>query len=186
MEIYLIRHTTLAIKPGVCYGQSEIPLEKSFLEESKVIKAKLPNRFDIVYSSPLQRCLKLAEHMNADERKSDASLLELNFGDWEMKPWDEIDQKVLQEWMSNFVHISVPNGESYMELFQRVDTFFKRVQDKHYEKVAIVSHAGVIRAFIANVLGLPLENSFSLEVDYGKVSLIKTSENLSKIIYINL
>ena len=61
MEILLVRHTTPNIEKGVCYGQTDIDVTPSFNEELKVIQEKIqPKESDLVFSSPLLRCEKLA------------------------------------------------------------------------------------------------------------------------------
>ena len=63
MEIYLIRHTTPLVAKGVCYGQSDLDVTETFIPEADIIKAHLPSNIQQVYSSPLQRCTKLAAHL---------------------------------------------------------------------------------------------------------------------------
>ena len=52
MEIYLVRHTTPAIKKGVCYGQTDVDLNSdTFESELREIKNKLPSNIDRFYCS---------------------------------------------------------------------------------------------------------------------------------------
>ena len=64
MEVILIRHTSVDVPPGVCYGQTDVPLKPTFEAEAAVtaenLKAYLP--FDHVYTSPLTRCVRLATY----------------------------------------------------------------------------------------------------------------------------
>ena len=34
MEVTFIRHTSVDVPPGVCYGQSDVPLRDSFEQEA--------------------------------------------------------------------------------------------------------------------------------------------------------
>ena len=61
MEIYLIRHTTPAVGKGICYGQTDLDITDSFKEEVAAIIPHLPDNIQTVFSSPLQRCKKLAD-----------------------------------------------------------------------------------------------------------------------------
>lgn len=173
MEIYLIRHTTPQIEKGICYGQSDIPLASTFEEEKDTVLRHLPNELDAIYSSPLNRCHQLARFIHpgksiiADER-----LLEMNFGDWEMKKWDELQQDTLNTWMSDFVNVCVPNGENFIALNERVQHFIKELIQQDHKKVAIVTHAGVIRCFIAHVLELSLTTTFKVQLAYSSVTKI--------------
>jgi len=83
MEIYLIRHTTPAIAKGICYGQTDLDVTDSFEAEVMSIKEHLPKNIQAVYSSPLQRCRKLAEAIFPKHPvQLFDDLMELNCGDW--------------------------------------------------------------------------------------------------------
>lgn len=41
MNIYLIRHTSVDVPKGLCYGQSDVPLRPTFEAEAAVTKAKI-------------------------------------------------------------------------------------------------------------------------------------------------
>ena len=43
--------------------------------------------------------------------------MEMNFGDWEMKNWDDIPLEELNPWMQDFVNVRVSNGESFTDLY---------------------------------------------------------------------
>ena len=120
MEIYLVRHTTPDIPKEVCYGQSDIALAKTFPEEAKHMINQLPAFVEQVYSSPLQRCSKLANLIPHERMEQVSALMEMNFGAWEMKRWSEIPEDELNPWMSNFVTHAVPDGESMQMLADRV------------------------------------------------------------------
>jgi len=188
MEIYLIRHTTPQIEKGVCYGQSDIPLADSFHSEMNQLINHLPDSFDMVYSSRSSRCTKLAKFIPAKELfKTDSRLLEMDFGDWEMKKWDEINESELNNWMKDFVDVRATNGENFIDLNQRVNKFIDDLKRYNYQKVAIVTHAGVIRCFVARVLEMSLKNAFKIPVDYSSVTKIHLNEDncFSKLEYLN-
>lgn len=63
MNIYLIRHTSVDVPKGLCYGQSDVPLRPTFEIEAAVTKAKIESiHFDMAYTSPLSRCTRLAQY----------------------------------------------------------------------------------------------------------------------------
>ena len=71
MEITLIRHTSVDVPPGVCYGQTDLPLKDSFEQEAAItlsrLKASLPEEeyFDHAFTSPLTRCVHLADYCDS-------------------------------------------------------------------------------------------------------------------------
>lgn len=178
MEVYIIRHTTPDIEKGICYGQTDLSLADTFSEEFKTIKQQIPsNQKYSIKSSPLKRCALLANHLGSHIFFEDR-LKELDFGDWEMKPWHNISEEKLNPWMEDFVNTRVPNGESYLDLSSRVNHFFEEILNSHDEQnLIIVTHAGPIRAFLSSVLGMPLEKSFSIKIQYGAIFHLKREGN---------
>lgn len=168
MEIYLIRHTAPDIEKGICYGQSDIPLKETFPLEAKTILKSIPKHFDKVYSSPLQRCTKLANHIDQNIT-TDTRLMELDFGSWELKKWDEIPNNEIQPWYDDWVNKPTNKGESYRELQNRALSFLEEIPN-HYKRIAIVSHSGVIRSLWAHFNNEALKDSFNtLTIEYGAV-----------------
>ncbi len=145
MEVYLIRHTTPKIEKGICYGQSDIPLKKEYQKEFAKVKDQLPLDLDIIYSSPLSRCRLLMNAITCPKKIIDPRLKEMNFGDWELKKWDDIDQQKLHEWMEDYINIGPPQGESLREIQSRVSDFWKDLNTTTFSKVGVITHGGVIR-----------------------------------------
>lgn len=168
MEIYLIRHTTPVFPPGMIYGRTELALRADFLEELKSVTASLPEHFDVIYSSPASRCTTLAGAIGRTYRTDDR-LQELDFGDWEGKTWDTVDQEASKVWMDDYVNQCVPGGESMIMMHRRVTGFWEELIAQGHERVAVVTHGGVIRLMLAMVRGLPLRDIFNIKVGYGEV-----------------
>lgn len=168
MELYLVRHTTPSIEKGICYGQSDLGITNTFEQEVEKIHQQIKLHKNVkIYSSPLYRCKILAETFGKPVI-IDSRLQELNFGDWEMKPWDKIPKTESDPWMKDFVNIQVPNGESYIQLQQRVLDFFTTLNPIE-QQVIIVSHAGPIRAYLAYRRKIDLKDSFAIKINYGDV-----------------
>lgn len=179
MELYLIRHTTPNIPKNTIYGWSDVAcLQESFLIEAEIIKAKLPSNFKQVYSSNSLRCKQLATYLFPNERIIySAQLRELNFGDWEMQTWDEVNQTDLQKWMDNFVEEVVPSGESYKQLYKRTIDFYQTIPPAN--TTAIISHAGVIRSLLCYFNKTNLQESFNnYKVPIASVYKIKFEETI--------
>ena len=87
MEVILVRHTSVDVPPGTCYGQTDVALRSTFSEEAEAVYRRLAGYapFDRVYTSPLSRCIRLAEYGGYADAVRDSRLLELNFGAWEMQ-----------------------------------------------------------------------------------------------------
>ena len=171
MELWLIRHTKPKVDKGICYGQLDLDVDTTFTDEVAQIKDILRS-IDIskVYSSPLMRCSKLAKALFPKrEIKYDKRLMELNFGTWEGKDWSNIPLVDIDTWSENFYDKAPPEGESFQALVNRIESFESEVNAKGNENLAIVTHAGVIRAFVMKYLNIPADKIFSLQLNYGAI-----------------
>ncbi len=175
MIIDLIRHTTPAIDLGICYGQTDLDLKESFQSEFDAIHEKIDLDYDIVISSPLQRCLKLAKTLQKASPEIDPRIMEYNFGDWELRPWSEFKTKTAKQWMDNFVDQPAPNGDSMISMRERVLSFWEDLIAQNHSRVAVVTHSGVQRLLHAEILETPLNRMFRLELDFG--AIIRISHN---------
>ena len=187
MELYIVRHTTPAIQPGICYGHAELDLHVDADKEIAEVCDKLadvqPAAF---YTSPLLRCRRLAEALPWGEAQQDERLKELHFGDWEMQRWDAIPREIFDFWAMRFVEHAPPGGESFQDLYQRASAFFTECAQKNAGlTVVAVTHAGVIRALLAHALKLPLENVPGFHLDFGGVTKLVMSASHINVAYVN-
>lgn len=173
MEVYLVRHTETICEKGICYGQSDVQIRDPYVTIFESIVGQLPAEA-ILYSSPLQRCTILANYIqnelgmpsiNIDDR-----LMEMDFGAWELKKWDDIPSEVLDPWMENFVSQIVPEGESFQMLHDRVTAFINEIKTPTSSlPLIIVTHAGVIRSFWCTIHNIPLKDAFQNKIDFGTI-----------------
>ncbi len=171
MEIYLIRHTTPAVPKDMIYGRTDVALAATFDAEKEIVLSKLPPDLNAVYTSPSARCTQLAacllKQFSPDER-----LYEFNFGCWEGKTWATVDPQESAPWMQDFVNVCTPEGESMLQMQERVMSFWIELNQQPYQKVAVVTHGGVIRLILATIRNVPLASSFDMHVNFGEVILV--------------
>lgn len=172
LEVYLIRHTTPVFEPGLIYGRKELLLHADFPLELEAVRTELSGDFEILYSSPAQRCTGLARALSP-EFVIDGRLQELDFGEWEGKTWDTVDQPALQAWMDDYVNVCTPRGESMMQMHARVSAFWMELGQSGYGKVAVVTHAGVIRLILSIVNQISLTSIFDIKIAYGEVVRVR-------------
>lgn len=174
MKVYLIRHTSVAVPKGTCYGQSDVPVATTFEEEASQTKAQLEGVvFDHVYTSPLHRAEMLAAYCGFPDAERDARLKEMDMGEWEMRRWDDIADPYLQEWYADYLHLPTPGGESFPQLRGRVFSFLDELRSKPYERAAIFAHGGVL--VCAGLYGRLYEEAdcFAHQVGYGGIEEIE-------------
>lgn len=177
MDLFVIRHTSVHQAKGLCYGQLEVELEVTHEKEIQLIRDKLSEPFDVVYTSPLKRCTILAEQLPGAEILSDERLLEINFGQWEGQLWQDLTDPHVEAWMSDFVKVQPPGGESLETVYRRVSDFLEEIRLKSHRRIAVVTHAGVMRCVWAHLVGIPLANIFKVKVDYGQIDQFTLQEN---------
>ncbi|MEZ0231243.1 MAG: alpha-ribazole phosphatase [Methylophilaceae bacterium] len=193
MNIYLVRHTTPDVEAGICYGQSDVGVTETFHQEFEVLSEKLRHLVNpVLYSSPLTRCFKLAnaiaDRWSLGDIRQDARLMELHFGDWELKKWDDIPRGLIDVWAQEHVMQTPPQGESFHSLHLRAKSFLNEVSANIQDTspVVVFTHAGVIRALVAEALNLPLMNAFRLQINYGSVTQIIVDEKVTRVGFVNL
>ena len=176
MEVFLIRHTTPLLSKGLIYGRTEVSLAETFPTEKEEILSRLPSDLEAVYSSPSLRCRLLAQEISSSFR-TDQRLLEVNFGLWEGKIWDTVNQEELSCWMEDFVNVCPPEGESMIQMQSRVLDFWKELCRKSFSRAAVVTHGGVIRIILAHIQKIPLKKAFDIKVGYGETFNIWACNN---------
>jgi alpha-ribazole phosphatase len=190
MPAILIRHTRVDVPAGVCYGRSDVSLAASWPDDfERTLEAlraacrsgAVPMEHLRIFTSPLSRCSRLAQYLNEQcpcpPPTAEESLVEYNFGDWEMQPWDSFYQtKETQRWFANPVQAACPGGESYPQLRSRVLAAWNRLcqQARSDETPCLVTHAGPIRAILSHVLGIAPMASLSEPFEYGEVRVLST------------
>ena len=148
-SLWLVRHAQPLIDKGICYGQLDVQAE--FAETKKcaeTLQNVLP-RGSYLFTSPLQRCELLAHELIGLRPdfifKKDARLQEMNFGQWEGRPWAEIDKAELTAWTDNFAHYRAGGtGENAGQFMARVASAFDELDPA--KDTVWLTHAGVIRA----------------------------------------
>ena len=146
MEVVMIRHTSVDVPKGTCYGQTDVPVAPTFETEAAATRKALEQygAFDAVFSSPLTRARKLAAACGYEQPVIDDRLMEMSMGDWEMRRFDMIEDPHLQEWYNNYVTERTTGGESFEDVYRRLASFLDELKQKDYRRVAIFAHGGVL------------------------------------------
>lgn len=167
MALTLVRHTRPAVADGLCYGASDPDCAPGFAEEAAAVIAALPPAARIV-TSPLRRCLRLAEAIGAARGRApevDPRLAEMDFGAWEKAAWDAIPRGGLDAWAADFHHARPHGGESVAMLSARVAEALAAHRAAGGDAV-LVTHMGVIRAALA---AAGRADAWSLRLPFGAI-----------------
>jgi alpha-ribazole phosphatase len=176
MKLVLIRHPVPEIAPGTCYGRLDVPAHPRALAALVSGCLALP-RPQAVFTSPLARCRAVASALTSHgwpEPRSDQRLAELDFGEWEGRPWSEIGSAALAAWRANVVDRAPPGGETVGALAERAlawahDTLSDPALAAD-ATVAIFTHAGVIQTLPRMLCDEPLDGFAATRIDYSTLT----------------
>lgn len=148
MPVILLRHTRPDMPDGLCYGRTDLGLPESFPEDAARAIAALPE-VSRIRSSPLGRCLRLAE-LVAETRNLaltvEADLVEMDFGSWENRPWTDLPRHELDAWAADFDGARPHGGETVEDLAARVQGLLAGARPRRTPPELWVSHSGIVRA----------------------------------------
>jgi alpha-ribazole phosphatase len=173
MDVFLIRHTRTAAESGVCYGFSDVTMPSDVSRDIECTLARLP-RFDVVHTSPAQRCMLLAAALGLRDRCVpivSPELRELNFGAWEGRHWQDIAREESDVWARDTWNRAPPGGETEHALWQRVQLWHeRRVRAVSGQRVAIIAHAGPLRILRCLLLNLPTSQRWEWTLEPGEAA----------------
>lgn len=146
MEIILVRHTSVAVAKGTCYGWTDVALSDTFEQEATLTRTALLAHapFDAAYSSPLSRATRLASFCGFENATIDPRLREMHMGDWEKQRFDEITDENLQRWYADYMNVRTTNGEGFPDIYARVSSFLNQLKTLSYRRVVVFAHGGVL------------------------------------------
>lgn len=181
MEVIMVRHTSVDVPKGTCYGWSDVPVAATFCDEAAVTKAQLDSLWkeggcpEAAFTSPLTRARVLARYCGFEDATVDRRLMEMNMGDWEMQRYDDIADPYLQQWYDDYLHLPTPHGESFPMQCERVGSFLRQLLACNYRRVVVFAHGGVLgAAAICSGLYTPAE-AWQHLVPYGGILRLDVS-----------
>jgi alpha-ribazole phosphatase len=178
----LIRHgETIWNRESRYHGQADVPLNDEGRIQARKLSERLKNeRIDVIYASDLQRAVETAETIakpHSLKVNTVKEMRELSLGIWEGFKYNEIQKKWPEEfekWGKDPHFVKPPSGESLSELCDRVSGFLRKAAEKHIrENVAIVTHAGPIRALLAVILGLEKGKFWKFKISNTSLTVVE-------------
>jgi probable phosphoglycerate mutase len=180
--LYLVRHgQSVSNAVRRFQGMQDVPLSELGRRQAAAVGVALRGRpFAHVYASPLDRARRTAEIMVADRRLPLTiveDLRELSLGDWEGRTVEEIRTlpgDPYTRWVRDPLENLPPGAEPLGVVQQRVLRAVEGIAAAHPdgEDVLVVAHGGVISAYLAHWLGLPLSGIWRLTLSNGSVSSV--------------
>jgi len=177
--ILLVRHAAHSQLGRVLSGRAgDVPLSAAGEAQARSLALRLScEGLAAVHSSPVRRARDTAQALVASGEVPETiaePLNEIDFGDWSGKDFAELEHDpTWREWNAKRGVAVPPGGEPMAAVQERVLAYLRAVaQQASGAVVAMVSHADVIRACVAGILGLSLDRILSFDVDPASVTRI--------------
>jgi len=193
--VLLLRHgRTTSNASGVLAGRQPVDLDESGMNQAKRAGERLAGLpLAAVVSSPLLRCRKTVEiALPEAEIIEDEGLTECGYGDWEGRPLKELAKEPLWQVVQQHPSAAVfPNGEAMSDMSARAVATVRRWDDKisaEHGPDALwlaCSHGDVIKAIIADALGLHLDQFQRIVADPASISVIRYTPTRPFVVRVN-
>lgn len=148
-------------------------------------------------TSPLQRCRETASAIAAAQRSApdvtpERGLVECDYGEWQGRPLTELAREKL--WRAIQRHpasVTFPAGESMAAMSARAVAAVRRHDAQVEAQVgargvwAAVTHGDLVKAIIADALGLHLDLFQRIHVDPGSVSVVRYTPDAAYVLQSN-
>jgi broad specificity phosphatase PhoE len=115
------------------------------------------------------------------------ALVEIDMGDWTGRDFDSFgDEPAWRTWNEQRGSARIPGGESMTEAQARIWQHLSATALAHPgEIIAMVSHSDMIRAAVARILGLPLDNLLRFDIDPASVTGVRVGDWGAKLLWLN-
>ena len=189
-ELVLVRHGETVGQSSIrLYGATDVALAPEGEEQvARAGRALAGERFDAVFTSPLQRARRSAEVVldtmahAAVEIEEVEGFREVNFGTWEGWTWAEVaarDPEGHARASTGGPGFTYPGGEARAGFVERVQLAVAPSIEARFntgaERILAVVHKGVIKAIASRMLGVPFAELTHLSLPLGALRRMNTT-----------
>ena len=186
--VLLIRHgRTSANTAAVLVGRtSGIGLDATGVQQVAELAARLSGvPLRAIVTSPLRRCRQTAQAVFSAQSDGcamavDQNLVECAYGEWTGRPLRELSKDKLWNTVQHQPSaVRFPGGESMSEMSTRAISAIRgwnaRLEAEYGAQAvwAAVSHGDIIKAILADALGMHLDSFQRIVVDPASVSIVR-------------
>ncbi|MBQ9250698.1 MAG: histidine phosphatase family protein [Oscillospiraceae bacterium] len=175
--IYLIRHghPDFPLNAHVCLGRTDTPLGPLGRMQAYLLGESLRDAgLTTIFTSPLTRCRETAAPLGPEP------ILVNALAEQDMGPWDGLNfTEIRERWPELYARrgeeplLVPPGAETLEQVRRRVVPAVEECLRSSDGDIGIVAHASVIQALLAEVCGLPLEESRPLRPPYGSYAKLR-------------
>jgi broad specificity phosphatase PhoE len=195
--LYLVRHgateNNRADPPRLQGRRTDPPLSDEGREQARRTGEFLAGcALDAVYSSPLLRARQTARAIAAPHGLAAQivdDLIEVDVGMWEGRSWEEIqksDAEAYRAFMTDATVNPYLGGENLQTVLARAGPALEKLMQENLGRlIAVVAHNVVNRAYLAQLMGMPLARYRSIPQDNCGVTLLRYRKARAKAVTIN-
>ncbi len=192
--IYLLRHGEIDTDETKRYiGWTNSPLNENGIRQASEWREKLSSTdFDNIFCSDLERTRQTAETIGKGRKvavQARSSLREINLGELENLPMAAFQRQFPDKWRQrgkNLFSFRPDAGESFSDLQNRVLPEFEKIALEATGNTLVVSHAGVYRIILCQLLGMPPENMFRIDQNYACLNMIDHRQKPYRVVAMNI
>lgn len=188
LHLDLLRHGETTLSHTLRGHLDDALTEQGWLQMQSTIQQYLDAQvhWDVIISSPLQRCQKFAAALAKQLELSlllNAEIKEMYFGDWEGIATQTIYENE-PELLANFwqypTQYHAPNGESLHQFQQRVmhgfTEIYVQMQQHNWNRALIVTHGGVIKLLTCLARQHKLDELLIMPAELGKLYALNLTQ----------
>lgn len=181
MHLDLLRHGETTLSHTLRGHLDDELTEHGRLQMQSTIQQALNQQlqWDVIISSPLQRCQKFAVALARQLERPlllHAEMKEMFFGDWEgvsTQTLYETEPELLANFWQFPTQYHAPNGESFTQFQQRVmdgvNQIYIQMQHNHWHRALVVTHGGVIKLLTCLARQQALDDLLKMPAELGKL-----------------
>ena len=192
--VFLVRHGQTTSNITHFYsGWSDEDLNEAGYMQARSLSSRLAGLpIGSVYASPLRRthttAMILAQPHYLGVKTID-DLIEIQLGDWQGLPAEEIERRWPELWNQSRIdpsEIVLPGGESFGQVVERAVRAFEMILGASSGgQTLIVTHDIVVRILVAYVLGVSNSIYRRLDIDNSSLSIIRAIDGRKQLITLN-
>lgn len=196
-RLVFIRHAhSIANDAGILSGQLPgISLSKKGRAQAGALVERIgASTFDSIRVSPMQRCEEtIAPWLNSRYSKSlmsyqiDESLIEVDYGTWSGRKLSSLSrEKMWKEIQERPSTVQFPQGERMKAMQKRaISSIDSAFSEKKNGTHLFVSHGDVLKAVVASLLKIKLDDFQSLVIDPASITVIDFDGSKSRLLAFN-
>ena len=196
-RLVFIRHAhSTANDAGILSGQLPgVSLSKKGMKQAENLVERIgASAFDSARVSPLQRCEEtIAPWLNSRYSKGlksyqiEDALIEMDYGSWSGRKLSSLSrEKMWKEIQNRPSSVKFPDGERMRSMQKRaLSSVSDAMNQKKNGTHLFVSHGDVLKAIVASLLKIKLDDFQSLVIDPASITVIDFDGSKSRLLAFN-